>query len=483
MSDKRVFVAQSDNFYRGVVAGSAGYIAAGQRLLDQGSGEQARAAFEQALASGADFMAFHGRGSALLMLGRYAEALADFDAALGLEPGDIATIANRSSALQGMGRFAEALEGYNRVLAQRPGLAQILYNRSNVLQDMNALDDALTGYSQVLAQNPADVAALNNRGNTLMKMRRYRDALADFDTALDLQPDFASALYNRGRTLCESGEIAKGFEDFGQAARILERHGAAGHAPPYKARHDAEQQMWLAAAGLQVPVTGPLHVEAGVRLAGPAINPANGPAVERAWQRSDPQLVVIDDLLTQEALAALRRFCWESTIWRKSYSRGYLGAFPESGFACPLLAQIAEEFRTVFPAIFGAHPLVYLWGFKYDGQLDGIEVHADQAAVNVNFWITPDEANLDPEHGGLVVWDKAAPLDWDFRKFNADIPAARDFLRHSGAKPVTIPHRANRAVIFDSDLFHETDRIRFREGYENRRINCTLLYGFRSATG
>jgi hypothetical protein len=46
---------------------------------------------------------------------------------------------------------------------------------------------------------------------------------------------------------------------------------------------------------------------------------------------------------------------------------------------------------------------------------------------------------------------------------------------------VTIPHRANRAVIFDSDLFHETDRIAFKDGYVNRRINITMLYGRRDA--
>jgi len=34
-------------------------------------------------------------------------------------------------------------------------------------------------------------------------------------------------------------------------------------------------------------------------------------------------------------------------------------------------------------------------------------------------------------------------------------------------------------VIFDSDLFHETDRLSFKEGYQNRRINVTLLYGER----
>jgi hypothetical protein len=34
-------------------------------------------------------------------------------------------------------------------------------------------------------------------------------------------------------------------------------------------------------------------------------------------------------------------------------------------------------------------------------------------------------------------------------------------------------------VVFDSDLFHETDTLAFRPGYTNRRINITLLYGTR----
>jgi hypothetical protein len=54
-------------------------------------------------------------------------------------------------------------------------------------------------------------------------------------------------------------------------------------------------------------------------------------------------------------------------------------------------------------------------------------------------------------------------------------------LAGSGARSVTVPHRANRAVIFDSDLFHETDRIAFKEGYLNRRINITMLYGLRES--
>jgi hypothetical protein len=40
-----------------------------------------------------------------------------------------------------------------------------------------------------------------------------------------------------------------------------------------------------------------------------------------------------------------------------------------------------------------------------------------------------------------------------------------------------VAHRANRAVIFKSALFHKTDRCDFREGYLNKRINVSLLFG------
>ena len=121
-----------------------------------------------------------------------------------------------------------------------------------------------------------------------------------------------------------------------------------------------------------------------------------------------------------------------------------------------------------------------MWGYKCDSTLPGLGAHADSAAVNVNFWITEDEANLDPEHGGLLVYTHDAPKDWGFAKFNKDSATILSYLDSVGSVPVRVPYRANRAVIFDSDLFHASDRPHFRDGYSNRRINITLLYGLRS---
>jgi hypothetical protein len=97
----------------------------------------------------------------------------------------------------------------------------------------------------------------------------------------------------------------------------------------------------------------------------------------------------------------------------------------------------------------------------------------------VNFWITPDHANLDPSSGGLDVYDVEAPSDWAFDTYNKDGRAIRDYLAESGATARSIPYRANRALIFNSDLFHATQPLHFQHGYQNRRINVTFLYGRR----
>jgi Flp pilus assembly protein TadD len=407
---------------------------------------------------------------------RYGEALALIGAALRANPGVAEAWLNHGILLRTTGRWEEALDSFERALAIRPGDAGALKQKGETLRQLNRHAQAVACFDRLLTHRPGDIEAWNDRGLSLQALQRFDEAVESYDKVLAIRPDFAEVLSNRGKALLESGRIDDAFAAFGRAA-VLTYGGPAApaaDAPAHQLRHDREQAAYLGCAA-----DGRLRIEGGARLAGPAVAGADAGRIARQWQTASPQMVVIDDLLTPQALEGLRRFCWGSTVWRKPYDGGYLGAFPQTGFACPLIAQIAEELRTVFPAIFEAHPLRYCWAFKYDSRLSGINIHADEAAVNVNFWITPDEANLDPEHGGLVVWDKAAPLDWDFARFNGDIAATRDFLARSGASKLTVPYRANRAVVFDSDLFHETDRIGFRDGYRDRRINVTLLYGRR----
>lgn len=87
-------------------------------------------------------------------------------------------------------------------------------------------------------------------------------------------------------------------------------------------------------------------------------------AAEVAYQ-SGPEPVVLDNVLSQHALDALLHFTRDATIWHQVNPGGYLGAYFQEGFSCPLLLQIIEELREALPNVIGELPLVMLWGYKY----------------------------------------------------------------------------------------------------------------------
>jgi hypothetical protein len=70
-------------------------------------------------------------------------------------------------------------------------------------------------------------------------------------------------------------------------------------------------------------------------------------------------------------------------------------------------------------------------------------------------------------------------MEWDFEAFNRRPEKLMEWVKESGAEEVSIPHRCNRAVLFDSNLVHRTDDFQFAPGFENRRINITMLFGGR----
>jgi hypothetical protein len=175
-------------------------------------------------------------------------------------------------------------------------------------------------------------------------------------------------------------------------------------------------------------------------------------AVERQYIDRVPGITVVDDFLSNEALENLRLLCFESAIWSSSHSM-----LQHPG---PVLLRIAQELREALPHILGErNPLRHLHGYKIPSNLKGGRaIHADFAAVNVKFWITPDEANSGEAGAGLVIYGAGSTSRQQMRA-------------------LTIPHQQNRAVIFNSDLFHGTSALYVGPDYEHQRIDITMLYG------
>jgi len=452
------------------------------------------------------------------------EAITAYRQAIALNPRYLEAHMNLGNVLRDRGAIQEAVAAYRQALALNPSHAEVYNNLGVALKEDGKIDEAIASYRRALELKPGHAEALNNLGLALMETGTLHEAIACFRQALAAAPGYQTARYNLGIALSWAGDDEQAVQCLQQLARAKHDHGKpVGETAVYRSRlkHDVEQMQYLfdqhrlgeewrsyldalrdvrgrvgtadspsnrttVAPDTLTPIAPSfnriLYCEPPGRLSGGALSRSlDVDAIERRYLAQQPEVTFIDGLLTEEALRALRRFCWEATIWKKDYENGYSGAFLGDGFASPLLFQIAEELRRAFPRIFKHHRLTQSWAFKHDSARRGLNIHADAAAVNVNFWITPDDANLDPETGGLVVYDKEAPKEWNFKDYNSDHnkPKILAWLKEVGARAVKIPYRSNRAVVFNSDLFHETDEISFKDDYCSRRINITLLYGYR----
>jgi tetratricopeptide (TPR) repeat protein len=414
-----------------------------------------------------------------------------------------------------------------------PGDYALLLELGKLRELTDDPDAAADAYQCVLEADDALRGKALARLSMLMRHNgRPASALVAARSAVWADPEDHDAHRGLGQCLKELGRLEDAAESFRRAHKILRTPGSHEgldrqsftRTSKAKLRHDIQQFHYLADHGMKeavvkplirdhqalldtmpgqladgkaVPIPGPLLARVAPyynrchyyvdspRLDGPSISPElDTDAVEKNYHSNTPGYTWVDNVLTPDALEGLRKHCLESTIWYDfEHSNGYVGAYLQEGLNCPLIIQIASELPRTFPEIFADHVLMQLWAYKYGSGQAGINMHADFAAVNVNFWITPDESNLDPESGGLVLWDKEAPIEWGIDEYNTDNPVQqqrmRDYLQDADARRIAVPHRQNRFLIFNSDLFHKTDEIKFADGYDNRRINITMLYGTR----
>jgi Tfp pilus assembly protein PilF len=100
-----------------------------------------------------------------------------------------------------MARFEEALASYDEALEIDPGNPEVLNRRGVALLELGHPQEALATFDRVLAVDPEHIDALGNRGNALLKLNRPQDALTSYDAALKIAPEHARLLTNRAHAL------------------------------------------------------------------------------------------------------------------------------------------------------------------------------------------------------------------------------------------------------------------------------------------
>lgn len=423
---------------------------------------------------------------------------------------------------QDAGRFDAAEDAYWSIIAQAPDHAGAQHNLGVLVARRGDAAGAVEIFDGLLAQQPGYASAHFNRGNALHALGRTGDAIDALRAAVAHEPDHYDAHRALGFLWLATGDRDRALDHFARTYdmrrgdartgianvslrttnRTKLQHDAAlfRNLPPrvrdggrfellarvYESvaaeLPDADTSVELSGAQLETlgpDYNGPLHLIDAPELPGGAVNPGLDAAdIARSYRETAPGVAWFDDLLTPKALALLQRFLRESTVWHDfTHIGGFVATYLEDGLATPLFLQVADEFRARLPDLLGPHPLSQAWAFKGLRGDRPIDIHADDAAVSLNFWVTPDSANRDSRRGGLTVYRETPPADWPIVDYDADHARIADFLARHGDSTIRVPYRENRAVLFDSRLFHGSDAPDFAPGYENHRINITMLFG------
>jgi tetratricopeptide (TPR) repeat protein len=430
------------------------------------------------------------------------------------------------------GRLADAEAAYLAVLRVAPGHPGTLHNLGVIAGARSDTETAIAHFDAAIAAEPRYAAAHYNRAVACLALGRKRDAIHGMSQACVIDPGSYDAHRALGFLWLAQGERDRALDHFARTYELRrgeDRTGLAAtslsHGTRDKLLHDAEQFRFLvqslaargrdgrrfailarayeqvaheigsdarALSARQLELLGEdyntaIHTSPAPAFAGSAISkrPDRDAIVETfTAQPARPGTagaIWFDDLLTSAALNGLQRFLLESTVWHDfSHIGGFVASYLEDGLASPLLLQIADELRRAFPEILGPHPLSQAWAFKGLDAAAAIEAHVDDGAVSVNFWLTPDAANLRPGSSGLAVCRVPPPADWALTGYHADKDRIAAFVDEHASDTLIVPYRENRAVMFESRLFHRSDAPHFAPGYGHRRINVTLLFGSRN---
>jgi Tfp pilus assembly protein PilF len=176
------------------------------RLTPSPSAGPAAGATSRTIASGAE----------LLSSGKYPEALAKFNEAVGQAPADPIAYFYRAVVNEKIGNTDTALEDYRKAISLKPDFT-LCYARSGIiLAKAGEFGKAADFYQKAVELGENDPSTHYNYGVCLVNLGRSGEARGVFEGVLALDPGYADACYQLGIICLGAGESAK-------ARELLER--------------------------------------------------------------------------------------------------------------------------------------------------------------------------------------------------------------------------------------------------------------------
>ncbi len=190
----------------------------------------------------ADFYRAFDTAWELANAGRYDEAVAEWNKALDLSPGDARAHSNLGAALVRLARWDEAMAQWRKALEADPGLTEAHNNLGIALARKGMIDEAIVHLRTALEANPGSAEVHDNLGSALVRKGKQDEAMTHFRKALEIDPRYAGAHKHLGIVLAEKGRLEEAEAHLRRALEAdpgdAEAHYSLGVAAGRKGRWD-----------------------------------------------------------------------------------------------------------------------------------------------------------------------------------------------------------------------------------------------------
>lgn len=153
-------------------------------------------------------------------LGRYQEAINDYDRAIEIDQNDPGLYYNRGNSYKKLGHDKKAIENYNNSIRINPKYAEAFNNRGNSYMSLGNNDDALNDFNEAIRLNPKSANAYHNRGKLKLFLRLFEEAITDYDETIRLNPKDKETYNNRGNAKKNIGRNEEAIIDYNEALKL-----------------------------------------------------------------------------------------------------------------------------------------------------------------------------------------------------------------------------------------------------------------------
>jgi len=155
--------------------------------------------------------------------GQYEEAIKAYTEYLRLEPTHIKSLYNRGRAYEELGKYSEALEDFNKVLKEDPQNANALLSiTSDFYYRQKDYENTIYHAEKVLKIEESAMAH-TLMGKAHQKLGNLKEAMAAYDAAISVDKEYADAYVSRGSLKVYLNQRGRACTDF----KLAESLGAA----------------------------------------------------------------------------------------------------------------------------------------------------------------------------------------------------------------------------------------------------------------